>query len=193
MKFAWSVVVVCGMVATAGVAGAQSLADVAKQEKERRKAVAEPARVYTEADVQTMAPLTTAAARPEPAAAGASPGGTSGAVVAGDEAAQGAKAPGQEGAPPTDEAGWQARLQQAREELARSRRLLSAMEQQLLALGLQNGSAQAAGRPVPGAAKQEEAFREVERLRAEVDKNTAALAQVDADARTAGVPPGWVR
>jgi hypothetical protein len=195
MKRVCSVVVAAGLL-FAGAAEAQSLADVAKQEQERRKALKEPARVYTEADVQKMAPLTTAVARPQPEAA-ATTTADGGAATADKASATGgagatdAKAGKAEA--PKDEAGWQARVQQTREELARSRRLLTAMEAQLLIVGVQNATARSTGQATPDASREQESVKEVERLRAEVEKHTAALAQIESEARAAGIPPGWVR
>ena len=94
---------------------------------------------------------------------------------------------------PKDEAGWRTKVDAAREDLARSRRLLAAMEQQLVGLGIQASSAAIAGLQGPDPAKQQESAREVERLRADVQKHADALSKVEADARDKGVPPGWVR
>ena len=195
MKHVCTVMVAAGLLCVGAAAQAQSLADVARQEQERRKTIKEPARVYTEADVQKSAPLTTGAARPA-AAADASGAAASGAKdgVAPSAEAKSAEASGEkEKAAPKDEAGWRERVQQARDELARSRRLLSAMEQQLISMGIQASSAAIAGRPVPDPSRQQEATREVERLRAEVDKFSTALTTIEEQARSSGIPPGWVR
>jgi hypothetical protein len=194
MKHACSVAMMAGLVFVASTAHAQSLADVARQEQERRKTIETPARVYTDADVQKNAPLTTAAARPQPASDataadasakskaddGANPEGASAAKDASKDA-------------PKDEAGWRSKVDSAREDLARSRRLLAAMEQQLVGLGIQASSAAIAGQKGPDQAKQQESAREVERLRADVQKYAEALTKLEGDARDKGVPPGWVR
>lgn len=191
MKHVCRVAMTAGLVLAAAAAHAQSLADVARQEQERRRTIETPARVYTDADVHKNAPLTTAAARPQPAAENAA----AAAGEAGDKAA-----PDQAGAakdatkePPKDEAGWRARVEGAREDLARSRRLLTAMEQQLVGLGIQASSAAIAGQKGPDEARQQETAREVERLRADVQKAAEVLSKVEGDARDKGVPPGWVR
>jgi hypothetical protein len=178
-----------GLLAGGAAAREQALADVAKQERERRKAIKEPARVYTEADVEKTAPLTTAASREKPAAPGAKASVASGEPHA--KASPDAKDAKAEA--PQDEAAWQARIKQASEDLARSRRLLSAMEQQLVVYGIQSANAVAAGKPAPQDGRAQESAGEVERLRAEVEKYSAALAQIQSEARAAGVPPGWVR
>jgi hypothetical protein len=189
MKYACRVAMAVGLVFVAAAAHAQSLADVARQEQERRKTIETPARVYTDADVQKNAPLTTAAARPQPAADGAAAG------QATDKAAADESGAPKDGAkePPKDEAGWRSKVDAARDDLARSRRLLSAMEQQLVGLGIQSSSAAIAGQKGPDQARQQEAAREVERLRADVQKHSDALTKLEGDARDKGVPPGWVR
>jgi hypothetical protein len=186
MKHTCTVMAAAGLLLVGVSASAQSLADVARQEQERRKTIATPARVYTDADVDKNAPLTTAAARPqaEPAADAQTGDGKAG---------DGAADKGKDQGPPKDEAGWRGRMDQAREDLARSRRLLTAMEQQLVSLGIQSSSAVLAGQKAPDPSRQNEAATEVERLRAEVAKHSEALSKLEGDARATGVPPGWVR
>jgi hypothetical protein len=191
MKHGCTVAVVASLLLVGAAAQAQSLADVARQEQERRKTIAEPARVYTEADVQKNAPLTTAAARPQPAASGDA--ATAAPASADGKAADATTAAAKDQEPPKDEAGWRGKVDQARDDLARSRRLLSAMEQQLVSLGIQSASAQITGQKGPDESRQQESAREVERLRADVQKYTEALSRLEGDARASGIPPGWVR
>lgn len=193
MKHACSVALTAGLVLVATAAQAQSLADVARQEQERRKAIDTPARVYTEADVQKNLPLTTAAARPQPAAdPAASPDGAAPADKPAGDKATTDKAAANAGEP-KDEGAWRSKMDQARDDVARSRRLLSAMEQQLVGLGIQASSAAIAGQKAPDPARQQEAAKEVDRLRADVQKYADALTRLENDARDKGVPPGWVR
>jgi hypothetical protein len=195
MKHACMVIVAAGLAFCGGAVHAQSLADLARQEQERRKSIKDPAPIYTEADVQKNAPLTTAAARPEvpsPASGQAGQPGGAGAEAKPADAAN-ADAAAKDKAEPKDETEWRSRMQQAREELARSRRLLAAMESQLVGMGIQASSAAVAGLPVPDRSRQEEAAREVERLRSEVAKAEAALSRLEDQARSTGIPPGWVR
>jgi hypothetical protein len=191
MKHACSVVMAAGLLLVGTAAYAQSLADVARQEQERRKAVTTPARVYTEADVLKNAPLTTAAARPEPARDQSA--GADAATADGKAATPTADAKDKDQGLPKDEASWRGRMDQARDDLARSRRLLAAMEEQLVSLGIKASSAAIAGQKAPDPARQQEAAKEVERLRADVRKYSDALSQLEGDARSTGIPPGWVR
>jgi hypothetical protein len=158
---------------------AQSLADVARQEQERRKIVGKPSRVYTNEDVHRNGLLTTAAARESGSPdhptvrEGVQEGGTS--VLP----------------HPTDEASWQARLAEARENVSRSRRLLDAMQQQLVGFE----AAVAAGMKLDASAQQRRAeiAREVDRLRADAADRGAALSALQEEARQAGAPSGALR
>src|SRR5262245_49777385 len=73
------VFVVCALMVPS-LAGAQSLADVAKQEEARRKAVKEPGKVYTNTDLRSdiskgQPPPSSAAATDKAPADGAKPAG----------------------------------------------------------------------------------------------------------------------
>jgi hypothetical protein len=178
------------LVTSLATASAQSLADVARQEQERRKAIKEPARVYTDADIQKAAPLTTAAARPgrEDAAAPAEgdPHSTGHAppAKAGDSKA--------EAAPQSEEA-FRTRFKEAQEGVARNRRLLDALEQQAMRAAIAQAAAVRANQPVPADPGATDRMREMERLRAEMDRHQATLNTIGEEARRAGVPPGAVR
>lgn len=80
----WSIAVtLSGVVSVFAQTTPPSLADVARQEAERRKNAEKSSKVYTNADTKSGRPLTTAAAapaKPAPAAgqAGAGPGGAAG-------------------------------------------------------------------------------------------------------------------
>jgi hypothetical protein len=178
------------LVTSLATASAQSLADVARQEQERRKAIKQPARVYTDADIQKAAPLTTAAARPgredaaQPAEGDAHAAGHAPPAKSGDSKA--------EAAPQSEEA-FRARFREAQEGVARSRRLLDALEQQAMRAAIAQAAAVRANQPVPADPGSADRMREMERLRAEMDRHQATLNTIGEEARRAGVPPGAVR
>jgi hypothetical protein len=184
---------------------AQSLADVARQEHERRKAVGRPSRVYTNDDVRTARPLTTAATRDAGSPAPVSGGGEASKEAGGNAAGAGpqeghaphtvqAHGPGDRSTPrdqPADEAGWKARFDAAREQASRSRRLLDAMQHQMAGYAV----SVAAGVRLDAASQSRygEIAREMDRLRADVEKHSAALTTLEEEAREAGVLPGSLR
>jgi len=170
--------VIAGVLVTGVVASsAQSLADVARTEEARRQKMAAPTKVYTDADVAKYAPATPGA---QAAATTVTALDVNGKPVGQQAAAEGL---------PADEAGWRARLQNARDGMDRNRLLLSALEQQA------RGAARKAGTPEGEEPADANATRaaEIKRLKAETDTFRTTLANAEEDARKAGVPPGWVR
>jgi len=113
----------------ASVASAQGLGDVAAREKEKRKAAAKPAKVYTEGDIgRSMAPVSADAELPATAEQAAAQGQASPqgqAPAEGQPAAEGqapaeggAAAKAEEEARAKAEEAWRKRLDQARKEEA---------------------------------------------------------------------------
>ncbi len=176
MKLVVGSIVAAVLVTGVVSAGAQSLADVARTEEARRQKMAAPKKVYTDADVAKYAPAPGAQA----AATTVTALDANGKPVGEQAAAQGL---------PADEAGWRARLQNARDGMDRNRLLLSALEQQA------RSAARKAGTPDGDEPADDGSNRaaEIKRLKAEMDTFRATLANAEEDARKAGVPPGWVR
>ncbi|MEW6320930.1 MAG: hypothetical protein AB1635_07565 [Acidobacteriota bacterium] len=170
------------------VAASQSLAEVARQEAERRKAIEKPGRVYTNADLgpeATRPPMPAVAAAPATAA-----------EVAGNATAQpaGAPPPAAEPAEPVrDQAYWSARINAARQQLERSRMFAEALQSRINAL-----TADFVNRDDPAQRDQiandrAKALAELERVKQEIADQTKAIADIEEEARKAGVPPGWLR
>lgn len=177
MKLVIGSVVAGVLVAGVAASSAQSLADVARKEEARRQKIAKPSKVYTDEDVQKYAPVT---AGSQAAATTVTALDANGKPVGQQAAAEGL---------PSDEAGWRARLQNARDGLDRDKLLLSALEQQA------RSAAKRAGKPEGDEPADDGSTRaaEIKRLKAEMDAYRATLANAEEDARKAGVPPGWVR
>jgi type IV secretory pathway VirB10-like protein len=172
--------------AIAGVGEAQSLADVAKAEAARRKTVDAPVKTYTNDDLRsdfskpTPAPASTPAA---PAEAAAKP-----ATAAGETGKPAAAA-----APARDQAYWSTRMTEARAKLERSRAFAQALQNRVDMLWTDFVNR---GDPVQQRAIEQDrnkALAELEGLKKEIDENTAAIAQIEDEARRAGVPAGWLR
>jgi hypothetical protein len=177
MKLVIGSVVAGVLVAGVAASSAQSLADVARKEEARRQKIAKPSKVYKDEDVQKFAPVTSSA---QAKASTVTALDANGKPVGQQAAAEGL---------PADEAGWRARLQNARDGLDRDKLLLSALEQQARTAGRRAGTPEGeepANDASPRAA-------EIKRLKAEMDAYRATLANAEEDARKAGVPPGWVR
>jgi hypothetical protein len=177
MKLVIGSVVAGVLVAGVAASSAQSLADVARKEEARRQKIAKPSKVYTDEDVQKYAPVTAGA---QAAATTVTALDANGKPVGQQAAAEGL---------PSDEAGWRARLQNARDGLDRDKLLLSALEQQGRSAARRSGAAEGDQPADDGSARS----AEIKRLKAEMDAYRATLANAEEEARKAGVPPGWVR
>lgn len=183
-----SVVGLC-FLAGSGLATAQSLADVAKKTQSQRKSTKRPARIYTNADVPVTAAATAATATEisttpkegeaaDPANPNAKPGeGSKTSVNA------------------ADEANWRTRVSAAREAVSRAKEQLEGMRTRVLHLQTAKalGSNGDVNQQAAVAAQQTAALQEFDRLRADVEKFQKALTDVEAEARAANVPAGWLR
>ena len=177
-----AVVVTCALVTTA-FAQTPSLAELAKKEQERRKAIAPATRVITNKDLpkSTTPPAVTPATPPAAAAAPAAD------AKAGDE-----KKPDEE-KDLKDEAYWRARMASAREELRRAEMFRDALQSRINAL-----SADVVNRDDPYqrakiAEDLQKAVSELARVKTDIETATKAIADLEEEARQAGVPPGWLR
>jgi hypothetical protein len=194
-----AVVVIVALVAilTSG-APAQSLGDVARQEEARRKKAAN-GKVYTNDDLKgAPAPATTPAPPAAAPAAGAAPADAAkpeAKPAAGGEVKAGASADpkaGAEGAK-NDEAAWRARQKSAQEGLERAKAIVDAFQSRVNGL-----TADFAARDDPAqralvGTERQKALTELERAKKDVEQKTKALADLQEEARKAGVPPGWLR
>ena len=183
------VIVVCTLMVPFG-AGAQSLAEVAKQEEARRKAVKEPGKVYTNSDLRPdiskgqPSPNSSATAD-KPAAADSAKPSADAKEASGDKA--------KDAEPVKDQAYWRERIGSARSALERSKIFADALQSRLNAL-----TADFVNRDDPAQRSQIElerqrATNELARVNKEIAEQTKAIADIEEEARKAGVPPGWLR
>lgn len=162
---------------TALPCGAQTptLGELAKKEQERRKALKGTVRVVTSQDV----PKGTVPA-PAPASGAAAPAADPNAQQKPDE-------------PPRDEAWWKARLHPLREDLRRSEMFAEALQTRINSL-----SADFAARDDPYqrariGEDRVKAIAELDRVKADLEATKKRIADLEEEARRAGVPPGWLR
>jgi hypothetical protein len=182
---------------------AQSLADVARQEEERRKAIKKPSKVYTTQDLRRdssgSTPTTVSApAAPTkestPSSSTPSPGtnGSAGSAnaapndkpaTATESSSQGAK----------DQAFWKGRITEAREQLERTKTLADAMQSRINALNTDFVNTDDPAKRSGVERDRQKARAELERLQKEMKEGTQAIADIEEEARRANVPPGWLR
>ena len=172
-------------------ARAQSLAEVARKEEERRKTVTAPAKVYTNKDLNAVP----AGSSPTASAPAATKPGDE-APKTGDGDAKGTTSKAAEGddkAPARDQKYWASRLKNLQDRLARDQDYADAMQTRINALTTDFVNRDdPAQRAVIGQNRQK-SIAELARLTKSVEDTKKAIADLLEEARRAGVPPGWLR
>ena len=190
LRFLVVVVLMSLAAGRAAVVSAQSLADLAKKEEERRKEMKGPTKVITNKD---LAPVPTRST-PAPADGAAPPAG----APASGDAAEGAKGAKDEkdakaNEPAKDKAYWAGRLKGLQETLDRDQTYADALQSRINALTTDFvNRADPAQRSVIERDRQR-SLAELAKLKEQTQKDKKALADLDEEARRAGVPPGWLR
>jgi gas vesicle protein len=170
--------------ALAAPAAAQSLGDLAKQEEARRKALKKPGKVLTADSIRATTP--SSASVPAPAS---SPAADS--SKASDAPAD--KTPKPADDPKAQEASWRLRMQGARDALQRSQVFAEALQSRLNGLTTDFASRDDPAQRAAVANNRDKALAELNRVKNEIVQQTKAIADIQDEARKAGVPPGWVR
>jgi chromosome segregation ATPase len=166
----------------AGLCGAQSLADVARKEEARRKTINKPARVLTNKDLKpSETPIPAAGA--DTAAAPAAAGGKDGEKK--EDAAPDAQA--------KDEQAWRDRMAEARANLEHSEMYLDALQSKINALWADFTARDDPAQRAVIEQDRKKALAEFDRVKGEVEDRKKAIADLEEEARKAGVPPGWLR
>lgn len=182
MKFHYSGMVIAVTLALQASVSAQSLADVAKTEETRRKAIRGTAKVYTNDDLVRTPTTSPAPTQPAPAAsAGAKPGD--------------ATKPGEEKPvdPKTTQAYWKERAATIQQSLSRGKLLLEALQSQVNGLNAEFVNMDDPGQRDLLQARLQRASGELLRVQQDMEKQTKAAADLQTEARRANIPPGWVR
>jgi hypothetical protein len=177
------------------LAGAQSLADVARQENERRKAVKEPAKTFTNEDLPNAPASSNASNTPSTApstdaAATPAPGGAAAADAAAATDAAPAAAPA---GPVKDQKYWATKMKTLRDTLAQNQVLSDAMQSRINGLSTDFVNRDDPAQRAVIAGERQKALDESARLKQAIVDNTKAIADLEEEARKANVPPGWLR
>lgn len=169
--------------ATAESQSQPSLAELAKEEAARRKTVKDTKKVITAKDLPESARRPATAAASAPAEGGAAESG-------GDQKPAAAAA---EAAPDNGgEAAWRQRMAAAREGLQRNLVLLDALQMRVNGLTADYDRHDPFERNGIGETRKK-ALDEMERMKADIEASKKQIADIEEDARKAGVPPGWIR
>ena len=153
-----------------------TLGELALKEQERRKALkaSGAAKVLTNEDLPRGIPK----AAPPAAAPGAKP--------AADPAAKPEE-------PPKDEAWWKQRITQEREALRRNEMFAEALQTRINSLATDFASRDDPYQRAVVAEDRAKALLELDRVKGEVEQARKKIADIEEEARRAGVSPGWLR
>ena len=163
---------------------AQSLADVAKKEEERRKTIQAPAKVYTNKDLTAVpggTPTPAPATGAEPSADAAAP------------APAAAEAPAKEKGPVKDQAYWSARRKALQDKLDRDESFLLALQTRINSLATDFVNRDDPAQRAVIERERLKAVGDLGRLQQDIAAGKKGLSDFEEEARRAGVPPGWLR
>lgn len=162
---------------------AQSLADVARKEAERRQAIKEPSRTYTNADLASLPPATTDTSK---AGAVATP--------AGDAAKEADSADKQkEKGPVKDQTYWAGRMKALQTQLDRDQTFADALQSRINGLTADFSARDDPAQRAQIGRDRQKALDEQNRLKQAIQDDRKAIVDLEEEARKAGVPAGWLR
>jgi len=165
---------------------AQSLADVARKEQDRRKAIKKPAKLLTNKDL-TGPGSTASAANPD--ATGTAAAGTD--ADKAKAAASGTDKKAEE--PAKDQAYWSSRAKGLQTQLERDQTFSVAMQSRINALTTQYTNQADPAQQALLASDRQKSVAELSRLTKQIEDDKKAIADLQEDARRAGVPAAWLR
>jgi hypothetical protein len=165
---------------------AQSLADVARKEEERRKTLTAPAKVYTNKDLNAVP------AGSSPPAPAAKPPDDSAKAADGDAKADPAKLPADKGTA-KDQGYWAGRLKALQDTLSRDQNYADAMQTRINALTTDFVNRDDPAQRAVIERNRQKSIAELAQLNKSVADTKKAIADFLEEARRAGVPPGWLR
>ena len=165
--------------------GAQLLADLSRQEEQRRKMINRPAKVYTNKDLGQVPPAPSVTP-PTPAAA--DPAREADRDKDSKEKSKDGSAGGVK-----DQAYWTSRLKSLQSQLDKDQTYVDALQSRVNALTTDFVSS---GDPVQRTVierDRQKAMAELDKLKLAIVTDNKAIADLEEEARRAGVPPGWLR
>lgn len=168
----------------AAVQTTPSLVELARQEAARRKAIKGVSKVYTDKDVKRAGRAPEAAA-PSPFSALPPPVP---APVAQPEKPQPEKPDSKK-----DETWWKTRMNQARDDLRRNDVFAEALQSRINALTSDFVNRDDPYQRAKIGDDRQKAIVELDRVKAEIERSKKQIADIEEEARQAGVPPGWIR
>jgi hypothetical protein len=170
---------------------------VAKKEADRRKAQPSAGKVYTNKDLPPSAqvpasgaPASGQTATPVDPVAAATGQKAGEAKPEGEAKAEGGTKPDGE---PRDEAWWKNRMTSTREELRRNEMFAEALQTRINSLSRDYTSRDNPAQRRQIGQERAESLSELSRVKQDVERGRKQIADIEEEARRAGVPPGWLR
>lgn len=202
-------------IAGLGSASAQSLADVARKETERRQTVKDVGKIFTNDDLKPV-PATGSESAAQTAADGAPTDGGAANAPSDTQPADGAETAPSSTSDPNDQKSetvendkkdgkdeehdgvkdqqyWSKRMASLRDKLGRDETFLDALQSRVSALNSDFVNRDDPAQRAQIAADRDRALAELDRLRKEVEADKRAIPELEEDARRVGVPAGWLR
>jgi hypothetical protein len=167
---------------------AQSLADVARKEEERRKAAKEPVKVYTNKDLKagpSIPPEVPADSAERDAAVGST-------AATGQDAEKADEKKTDEGTT-KDQAYWAGRMKELQTQVDRDGSYAEALQSRINALTADFSARDDPAQRSVVEQDRQKALVELDRLKKAIADGKTAIADFEEEARRAGVPPGWLR
>jgi len=191
------------LAASAQVVPAQSLGDAARQEGQRRQCVKSSGKVITNKDLPAPPPVSAVPAAP-PASTAGSPADTKAAPSdgkGGDKASADAGSAGAtDKAKKDDQAGgakdqkyWSDRMKRLLDDLAHSRTFAEALQSRINGLTTDFVNRDDPKQREVIARERQRSIEELDRAKKAIADGTRAIADLEEEARRAGVPAGWLR
>jgi hypothetical protein len=162
-----------------------SLAELARQEVERRKAIKAPGKVYTDKGTKAAGTATTSSTAAQSAAQTAST------PVRGEAPAVAAKA--EEGSDSKGEQYWRGRITEARENLRRNEAFAEALQSRVNGLTADFSARDDPFQRAKVGEDRQKALAEQGRVKDEIETGRKLIATIEEEARQAGALPGWLR
>ena len=166
----------------------QPLGDIARKEEERRQAVKEPAKVYTNKDLGNVP-----TAPPGPPPETPKPPSTSAGDASKEAEKDKEKGKETDKTATKDQAYWAGRLKQLQEQLDRDQTYADAMQSRINGLTTDFTARDDPAQRAVIDSDRRKALTELDRLKQAITTDKKALADLQEEARRTGVPPGWLR
>ena len=158
-----------------------TLGEAARKEEERRKKVAAPAKVYTNKDL------------PKGAVAPPASPATPAAPAAGQKPAADTQKPAESKEEEKGEAWWRKRIAAVRTDLQRNEMAAEAFQSRVNALTTDFAARDDPYQRAQISIERQKTLNELERVKEEIARLRKVVADIEEEARVAGVPPGWLR